>query len=138
MEPSDTLVGGSPFDTGAHAIAVLARRDPKLLPAGMPARFGKYEVISHLATGGMADIFLARARGLKGFEKLVIIKRVRQALADDKSIIELFLDEARLAASLQHPHIVQVYEIGIVDGNYFLAMEFVHGEDASSVLRKMK
>src|SRR5258707_9199633 len=103
----------------------------------IPSNFGKYEIITHLASGGMADIFLSRARGIEGFEKLAIIKRIRQDRAFDKKMIDLFLDEARLAASLQHPNIVQVFEFGIVDGSYFLAMEYVHGEDVAAVLRRM-
>ena len=81
---------------------------------------------------------MARARGIQGFEKLAIIKRIRQDRAFDKKMIDLFLDEARLAASLQHPNIVQVYEFGIVDGSYFLAMEYVHGEDVAAVIKRMR
>jgi len=116
---------------------VVAEESP-LIPAGVPANFGKYEIITHLASGGMADIFLSRARGIQGFEKLAIIKRIRQDRSFDKKMVELFLDEARLAASLQHPNIVQVFEFGIVDGSYFLAMEYVHGEDVAAVLRRMR
>jgi serine/threonine protein kinase len=104
----------------------------------IPPNFGKYEIITHLASGGMADIFLCRARGIQGFEKLAIIKRVRQDRALDKKMVDLFLDEARLAASLQHPNIVQVFEFGIVEGSYFLAMEYVHGEDVHSLLMRMR
>ena len=106
--------------------------------ATIPSNFGKYEIITHLASGGMADIYLCRARGIQGFEKLAIIKRVRQDRALDKKMVELFLDEARLAASLQHPNIVQVYEFGIVEGSYFLAMEYVHGEDVHSLLARIR
>jgi tRNA A-37 threonylcarbamoyl transferase component Bud32 len=106
--------------------------------SAIPSSFGKYEILLHLASGGMADIFLSRARGIHGFEKLAIIKRVRQDRALDKKMVDLFLDEARLAASLQHPNIVQVYEFGIVEGSYFLAMEYVHGEDAHALLKRMR
>ena len=92
----------------------------------------------HLASGGMADIFLSRARGIQGFEKLAIIKRVRQDRALDKKMVDLVLDEARLAASLQHPNIVQVFEFGVVEGSYFLAMEYVHGEDAHVLVNRMR
>jgi len=104
----------------------------------IPTNFGKYELVTHLASGGMADIFLCRARGIQGFQKLAIIKRVRQDRALDKKMVDLFLDEARLAASLQHPNIVQVYEFGILDGSYFLAMEYVHGEDVHALVKRMR
>lgn len=67
---------------------------PQPLPApSIPSNFGKFEIITHLASGGMADIFLCRARGIQGFEKLAIIKRVRQDRALDKKMVDLFLDE---------------------------------------------
>jgi tRNA A-37 threonylcarbamoyl transferase component Bud32 len=118
--------------------APVAAEERPLAPTDVPANFGKYEIITHLASGGMADIFLSRARGIEGFEKLAIIKRIRQDRAFDKKMVELFLDEARLAASLQHPNIVQVFEFGIVEGSYFLAMEYVHGEDVAGVLKRMR
>ncbi|HEY2745690.1 MAG TPA: serine/threonine-protein kinase [Polyangia bacterium] len=111
---------------------------PPVAAPTIPTNFGKYELITHLASGGMADIFLCRARGIQGFEKLAIIKRVRQDRAFDKKTVDLFLDEARLAASLQHPNIVQVFEFGIVEGSYFLAMEYVHGEDVHALLKRMR
>ncbi|HWE27781.1 MAG TPA: protein kinase [Polyangia bacterium] len=128
MERSTSTVIDSLIDPGPIPVAT----------NGIPANFGKYEVITHLASGGMADIFLSRARGIEGFEKLAVIKRIRQDRAFDKKMVDLFLDEARLAASLQHPNIVQVFEFGIVEGSYFLAMEYVHGEDVASVLKRMR
>src|SRR5262249_47203301 len=73
------------------------------------ALLGKYELLAHLATGGMAEIHLARVRGAEGFEKLVVVKRVREDLQGNAHVVQQFLDEARLSASLQHPNIVQVY-----------------------------
>jgi tRNA A-37 threonylcarbamoyl transferase component Bud32 len=102
--------------------------------APLPARFGKYTVLGHLATGGMAEVYLARAAGIEGFEKIVVIKRIKPELIGDKSTTEMFLHEARLAATLQHPNIAQVHEIGIVNDSYFFAMEFVHGADLRQVL----
>jgi serine/threonine protein kinase len=100
-----------------------------------PEQLGKYELICHLATGGMAEIHLARASGIEGFQKIVVLKRILPALAANPEIVSLFLDEARLAATLQHSNIVQVYDVGIVDGSYFFTMEFVHGEDVRMLLR---
>jgi eukaryotic-like serine/threonine-protein kinase len=127
-------------DTGSEIAPVPpAAAAPQAAPRpSIPSNFGKYEIITHLASGGMADIFLCRARGIQGFEKLAIIKRVRQDRAFDKKMVDLFLDEARLAASLQHPNIVQVFEFGIVDGSYFLAMQYVHGEDVHALVKRMR
>ena len=92
-----------------------------------PARFGKYDLLALLATGGMAEIWLARISGEAGFEKLVVIKRLLDQLALDAEFVEMFLDEARINARLQHSNIVQVMELGQVEGRYFMAMEYVPG-----------
>jgi hypothetical protein len=108
---------------------------PKSIDARQ-ARLGKYELLRHLATGGMADIFLARVGGIEGFEKIVVIKRILPEFSANKEFVQLFLDEARLAATLHHPNIAQVYDVGIVGGQYFFAMEFVHGQDVRAILRR--
>lgn len=95
---------------------------------------GKYELLRRLAVGGMAEIFLARSRGIEGFEKLVVLKRILPHFALDHSFVRMFLQEARLAASLQHSNIAQVYDIGQVDRTYFFTMEYVHGVDARRIL----
>jgi serine/threonine-protein kinase len=95
----------------------------------------KYELIDHIARGGMSDVYAARVIGIAGFERLVAIKRIRDDLALDRGMIELFLKEARLAGMLHHPNIAQVYDLGIIDGSYFLAMEYVEGVDVRWILR---
>jgi serine/threonine-protein kinase len=97
-------------------------------------RYGKYELLRRIAMGGMAEIFLARETGLAGFERLVIIKRVLPSLAEDIDFIDMFLDEARLAARLTHPNIVHIYELDEVDGTYYIAMEYVAGGDLHELL----
>src|SRR5687767_10319388 len=97
--------------------------------AGAPRWFGKYEVLRHLANGGMAEIYLARTTGIEGFEKLMVVKRMLPALAAEPDSVRLFLNEARLAARLQHANVVQVHDVGCEDGDYFIAMEYVHGVD---------
>ena len=104
---------------------------------GVGSHLGKYEIIKRLATGGMAEIFLARVSGLPGFQKMVVIKRILPQLATKTDFVEMFLDEARIAATLQHPNIVQMYDVGVVDGNYFIAMEYLHGEDVRSLMRAL-
>ncbi|MEO1271572.1 MAG: serine/threonine-protein kinase, partial [Myxococcota bacterium] len=91
--------------------------------------FGKYRLIRKLATGGMAEIFLARQEGMEGFRKDVVIKRILPIHADNDELIEMFIDEARIAASLNHPNIVQIYELGKFEDDHFIAMEYVHGQD---------
>ncbi|MCU1276943.1 MAG: hypothetical protein JWM53_489, partial [bacterium] len=98
-------------------------------------RFGKYETLRRIAVGGMAEIHLARAVGLEGFEKLVVLKRILPQYADDEEFVRMFLDEARLAATLHHSNVVQVYDIGAVDGQYFLSMEFLHGQDGRQLMK---
>jgi serine/threonine-protein kinase len=97
--------------------------------------FGKYEFVRKLATGGMAEIWLARQTGMQGFEKPVVIKRILPHLSTDQVFVKMFLDEARVAACLNHPNIVQIYDLGCVEGQYFIAMEFVDGVDVSTVLK---
>jgi tRNA A-37 threonylcarbamoyl transferase component Bud32 len=104
---------------------------------GVGSHLGKYEIIKRLATGGMAEIFLARVSGLPGFQKMVVIKRILPQLATKTDFVEMFLDEARIAATLQHPNVVQMYDVGVVDGNYFIAMEYLHGEDVRSLMKTL-
>ena len=102
----------------------------------LPKEFGNYAVVQHLATGGMAEVYIARQTGLAGFERLVVLKRVRADMLDDVHAIAALLDEARLLATLNHPNIAQVYEIGRVNGSYFIAMEYVPGKDLRHVLER--
>ncbi|HTL38801.1 MAG TPA: serine/threonine-protein kinase [Kofleriaceae bacterium] len=95
---------------------------------------GRYHVVKRLAKGGMADVLLARTEGVAGFERHVVIKRIHPELGDEPRYRKMFLDEARLAASLHHHNIVQVNDIGEQSGEYFFAMEYVHGEDARTLL----
>ncbi|MDF1562010.1 MAG: protein kinase, partial [Deltaproteobacteria bacterium] len=89
----------------------------------------RYQVLRHLATGGMAEIWLARQRGLEGFEKLVVLKRILPHLLANKEFIQMFVDEGRLAAQLSHPNIVQIFDLGKMNSSLFIAMEFVQGEN---------
>lgn len=93
----------------------------------MADRFGNYELIRRLAQGGMAEVYLARFSGVEGFERQVVIKRMLPELAGRKDFVDMFLDEARLAARFNHPNIVQVYELGEKAGSYFMSMEYVDG-----------
>jgi serine/threonine protein kinase len=94
---------------------------------------GKYEIMRRLAVGGMAEIYLARVTGAAGFEKLVVLKRILPSVAEDPTFVSMFLDEAKLAATLRHPNIADVYDVGEADGTYFFTMEYVYGQDVRAV-----
>ena len=102
--------------------------------AGTP--FGKYTLLCKLATGGMGELFVARRTSAGGFEKLVVIKRLLPHLAEDAHFVAMLLDEARIAARLSHPNVCQVYDLGEVDGHYYIAMEHLEGVPSSLVLRR--
>ena len=97
-------------------------------------RFDKYRLLGSMSAGGMAELYLALQAGPEGFSKVVALKRVLPHLAHSHEFIQMFMDEARLAARLDHPHIVRIYDFGEADGQYFMAMEYLPGEDLSSVL----
>ena len=105
---------------------------------GLPKRFGKYTLLRKLATGGMAELFLAIQRSVAGFEKLIVIKRILPSMNQDQAFIDMLLHEARIAATLSHANIVQIFDVGQVDGTYYIAMEHVHGEDLRSIVRQMR
>ncbi len=100
------------------------------------ATFGKYRLIASLGHGGMADVFLAVAQGPVGFNKLQVIKRLRPNLAEEPEFLAMFLDEARLAARLNHPNIVQTNEVGEVAGQYFIAMEYLDGQPLHRIIHR--
>ena len=99
-------------------------------------RFGKYVLISKLAAGGMAVTYRAKMTAAAGLTKDVVIKRVHPHLAEEEDFVEMFIREAKLAASLTHGNIAQVFDFGRADGDYFLAMELVHGQALSRAIRR--
>lgn len=100
-------------------------------------RFGKYVIVGELARGGMAELFLGVQRGLEGFVKVVVIKRVLPQYSENPAFVRMFVDEARLAARLEHPGIVRTHEFGEVDGLYYTVMEYLPGEDLARVLQRL-
>ena len=96
----------------------------------------KYDLLRKLGEGGMAEIYLARQRGLGGFQKELVIKRIHRELAKNERYVELFLDEARIAANLNHPNIVHIYDIGKAYGTYYIAMEYIQGADLMDICRR--
>lgn len=102
-------------------------------PADQP-RFGRYRLAYQLASGGMGTVYLARAEGPAGFEKLVALKRIHPHLATDRRFVSMFLDEARIAGQIQHPNVCGVIDFGEVDGSFFLTMPFILGEPLNRVI----
>jgi serine/threonine protein kinase len=100
---------------------------------GIPGSIGKYEVLGRIARGGMAEVFLGRIRGQAGAQRLVAIKRILPHMTANKSFVEMFIDEARISAQLNHSHIGRIYDFGLVDDAYFIAMEYVEGLDLRSI-----
>jgi len=99
-------------------------------------QIGKYRIIARLGTGGMATVFLCVAAGPVGFTKLLVLKLLRPELADDDDFLAMFVDEARLAARLNHANVVQTYEVGFEDGHHFLAMDYLDGQPLYALLRR--
>ena len=100
------------------------------------SQFGKYALQRKLAEGGMAEVFLAKQTGMEGFEKLVVVKRILPQLCSDDAFVKMFLNEARVAARLNHPNVAQIFDLGKLGDQYFIAMEYVHGEDLRAVIRE--
>jgi len=98
-------------------------------------KLGKYEVVSRLGSGGMAEIFLAYQRGPGGFKKLVVLKQVLPDVKAEEEAVKMFLDEAKITAAFAHPNIAQVYDLDDADGELFLAMEFVPGADLVEIAK---
>src|ERR1700722_17730812 len=101
----------------------------------VPLRLGPYELIERVATGGMAEVYLARRAGPHGFQKVVAVKRILPQLARDADFVAIFVDEARMCARLSHPNIVQVFDFGEEDGELYMAMEFVDGTTGARLIR---
>jgi eukaryotic-like serine/threonine-protein kinase len=119
--------------TPVEPLAVTARmRTPELRPDGV--RIGRYQFVSSLGRGGMAEVVLARAEREGGFGKLVAIKVLRHELARDAALVTSFLDEARLAASLNHPNIVTIHDLGRSGDQYYIAMEYLDGADLARLI----
>lgn len=98
---------------------------------------GDYEILGLIARGGMAEIYKAKKKGVKGFEKIIALKKILSGYGEDDKYIEMFVDEAKIAAELTHPNIVQIYDLGEKDDFYFIAMEYVLGKDLRLILRKL-
>ena len=111
----------------------------KVLPVATqlpePIQFGKYTLFERIGRGGMAEVFKGRIQGPAGFERVFVVKRILPHLSDDATFIKMFVEEAKLSARLNHPNIVHIFELGAVEGEYFISMEYIRGHDLSETMR---
>jgi serine/threonine protein kinase len=98
--------------------------------------YGPYRLLEKIAVGGMAEVFKAKRTGVEGFEKILAVKRILPHLSDNKEFVDMFIDEAKMVAGLTHPSIVQIYDLGKIDRSYYIAMEYVHGRDLRSIMKR--
>ncbi len=111
-------------------------KEPGILPEPIP--FGKYYLLERISVGGMAEIFKAKAFGVEGFERLLAVKKILASIAEDESFIEMFIDEAKIAGQLNHPNIAQIFDLGKVDGSYFIALEYISGKDMKTIFERAR
>ncbi len=97
---------------------------------------GRYRVVDEIGVGGMASVHLARMDGPGGFQKWVAIKKIHPHLVEDESFVQMFLDEARVAARISHPNVATVFDVGKHEDTYWIAMEYLHGEPLREVMRR--
>src|SRR5690606_1796917 len=112
-------------------------------PAQSAEPFGRYRLIEPIARGGMAEVFKAKSFGVEGFEKVLVIKRIVPELARHRAFVDMFVEEAKLAVRLSHANIVQVFDLGRVEGrdgaaSYYIAMEHVAGIDLQSMIDRFR
>jgi serine/threonine protein kinase len=100
--------------------------------------YGPYRLLDRVAVGGMAEVFKAKRSGVEGFEKIVAVKRILPHLSDNKEFVDMFVNEAKMVAGLTHPNIVQIFDLGRIDKSYYIAMEYVHGRDLRTIMRRAK
>jgi eukaryotic-like serine/threonine-protein kinase len=120
------------------AVEAAGNVDAKAGERQLPAVFGRYLLLKRLSRGGMGEIFLAKLGEIQGFEKLVIIKKILPNLGADQEFIKRFIDEAQVAIKLSHANIAPVFEVGKVDGEYFLAIEYVEGRDLRRLVGRLR
>ena len=124
-------------DLDAHAVAETVAKEASGAPP-LPQVFGRYLLLRRLSRGGMGEIFLAKLGEIQGFEKLVIIKKVLPNLAADHEFIKRFIDEAQVAIKLNHANIAPVFEVGRVDGEYFLGIAYIEGRDLRRTMTRLR
>jgi len=150
LGPSDFTLSGisgvnDPFDWVVAQVPAMddylppspVRSETPASPAAIE-EYGNYFLLEKIAVGGMAELFKAQQRGVQGFQKIVAIKRILPHFSDNEDFVTMFIDEAKLAAQLTHPNIVQIFDLGKAGSSYYIAMEYVNGRDLRTMLRKVR
>lgn len=119
-------------------LSTLPTPDPAPSPGLQLEPFGRYQLVRKIGEGGMAEVWKAVSTGVQGWRRVSVIKRIHPDKAHEPSFVELFCDEARVCALLNHPNLVQVHEFGAIDGTHFLAMEYLAGKDLAAVMRALR
>ncbi len=134
-KPPASAAPAPSFAAPAAPSAPRKREEPAAAVASSgPDHFGQYEILERIASGGMAELYKAKRTGVEGFQKIVAIKKILPHLADDEEFVTMFADEAKLAAQLNHPNIIHIYDLGKIQaGGYFIAMEYVDGRDLRAI-----
>jgi TonB family protein len=149
--PIPAVVPDEPFPEAAAPPASAALAVPAAMEGALPqpaaeaqeedgstegSTFGQYILLEKIATGGMAEVWKARMRGVEGFQKTVAIKKILPHLSDNEDFVTMFIDEAKLAAQLSHNNIIHIYDLGRISSSYYIAMEFIDGCDLKTILRR--
>src|SRR5581483_7640491 len=100
-----------------------------------PIQFGKYTLFERIGRGGMAEVYKGRIQGPAGFERVFVVKRILPHLSEEPTFIHMYVEEAKLSARPNHPNIVQIFELGNVEGEYFISMEYIRGRDLADTMR---
>lgn len=124
----------TPAPAAAAETSEASDREPAELEPADPRSFGQYELQDRIAVGGMAEVWKARMTGVEGFRKTVAIKRILSHLTGDEDFVRMFVDEAKLAAQLNHPNIIHIYDLGKIRDHYYIAMEYVEGMNLRGLL----
>jgi len=132
VEPPATASTAAP--DAAPAAPAAAEADKAGTTEEEGRRFGQYTLLERIAVGGMAEVWKARMSGVEGFQKTVAIKKILPHLTDNDDFVNMFIDEAKLAAQLSHPNIIHIYDLGKIGGHFYIAMEYVEGENLRNVL----
>ena len=111
-------------------------RAPQAVEPNVRHQLGRFELLMEMGQGGMATLYLARMRGPDDFEKVVAIKKIHDHLVRQSEFVNMFLDEAKIAAQIHHPNVATIFDFGRIDGAYFIAMEYVQGRNLSDLLRE--
>jgi serine/threonine protein kinase/CheY-like chemotaxis protein len=128
----------SPPPSAPPATAEPAPKPSSPAPVSSGSQFGQYILQEHIATGGMAEVYKARMMGMEGFQKTVAIKRILPHLTDNDEFVSMFIDEAKLAAQLNHNNIIHIYDLGKIDRSHYIAMEYIEGRDLRSILQNLR